>query len=225
MGSSPPNLSNTAGSGEFPWQRSDGHVFWGELAPSDHLLQIYESDEIFIDLLYGFVATGLKTGEAVIIIATLIHREALECRLRKAGFNLFDLKLKEQLMLLDAEEVLQKFMINDWPDENLFRHIVSGLVSRTRRYKGVRAFGEMVAILWAKGMPGATVQLEHLWNNFRETESFPLFCAYPRSGFTLDAKDSIATICCAHARMVTRSDDSTNDVWFKQIDEGNAIVA
>ena len=73
-------------------------------------------------------------------------------------------------------------MINNWPDENLFRLLVIGLLHRAKRNKRpVRAFGEMVALLWAQGFNGATVQLEHLWNNFCETEAFSLFCAYPRS--------------------------------------------
>ena len=64
-------------------------------------------------------------------------------------------------------------MINNWPDENLFRHLVIGLLHRAKRNKRpVRAFGEMVALLWAQGFNGATVQLEHLWNNFLRNRSF-----------------------------------------------------
>ena len=31
-------------------------VFWGEMSPCDHLVQIYQDDEILLDSLEGFVA-------------------------------------------------------------------------------------------------------------------------------------------------------------------------
>jgi hypothetical protein len=36
-------------------------AFWGEIAPSEHLVQIYESDSAFTDTLEGFVAGGHTT--------------------------------------------------------------------------------------------------------------------------------------------------------------------
>ena len=66
----------------------------------------------------------------------------------------------------------------------------------------VRAFGEMVAILWKRGHAGATVRLEHLWHEFCQTKAFCLFCAYPRAYFMQSAEESIAEICLAHSRVV-----------------------
>ena len=31
-------------------------VFWGEMSPCDHFVQIYQDDEILLDSLEGFVA-------------------------------------------------------------------------------------------------------------------------------------------------------------------------
>jgi hypothetical protein len=58
----------------------------------------------------------------------------------------------------------------------------------------------MVAILWGRGHTAATVRLEYLWNQLLRTEKFPLFCAYPRSGFTRGASDSLAEICALHSK-------------------------
>jgi NAD(P)H-hydrate repair Nnr-like enzyme with NAD(P)H-hydrate epimerase domain len=48
-------------------------IFWGEIAPCDHVLQIYEDDDIFLDALTGFVGGGINAGDAVIVIATATH--------------------------------------------------------------------------------------------------------------------------------------------------------
>ena len=80
----------------------------------------------------------------------------------------------------------------------------------------VRAFGEMVALLWAQGLSGATVQLEHLWNKICEAQQFSLFCAYPRSGFTQTALESILNICGIHSKLVEMAADSENEIRYKR---------
>lgn len=181
-------------------------IFWGEIAPCDHILQIYEDDQAFINTLHGFVASGLSAGDSVIIIATTEHLKSLGRSLRDDGLDLFSLTLQDQYVPLNAEETLSQFMVNGWPDENLFCHLLTNLLGRTRKKdRNVRAFGEMVAVLWSQGLSGATVHLEHLWTRFCATEAFSLFCAYPKSGFTEDANESLARICGCHSKMISHT--------------------
>ena len=42
----------------------------------------------------------------------------------------------------------------------------------------VRAFGEMVALLWSEGNQAAAIRLEELWNELALSQTFCLFCAY-----------------------------------------------
>lgn len=186
----------------------NAEVFWGEIAPCDHVLQIYESDDEFIDTLEGYVTSGFRAGESVIIIATPEHLKALNERLRQQKWDLFSLTLQDQYIPLSAEQALDQFMIHGWPDENLFYHLLTNLLLRARkRNRRVRAFGEMVALLWAKGHVGATVHLEHLWTQYCEAEAFSLFCAYPKSGFTDDANESLTEICRCHSKSVSSNEN------------------
>ncbi|HVT39570.1 MAG TPA: MEDS domain-containing protein [Gemmatimonadaceae bacterium] len=177
-------------------------VFWGELAPGEHVAQIYEQSELFLDCLEGFVSVGLRAGEGVIVIATPPHRRALEERLAAQGIDVDFARSLDHYIDLDAEATLSKFMINGWPDDALFRKSVDGLLSRARVRGGrVRAFGEMVALLWGRGDNAATVRLEHLWHTLVREKHFSLFCAYPKSGFTQGSAASIHEICATHTRM------------------------
>ena len=57
---------------------------WANLAPSEHLVQIYNSRDSFLDTLEGFVTGGLNKGESVVLIATPEHVDALSRRTRAA---------------------------------------------------------------------------------------------------------------------------------------------
>ena len=198
------------------WQRSETDIFWAEIAPCEHVVQIYENDGVFLDALAGFVIGGINSDECVVVIATQSHLEALEKRLRSFGTYLDKLVNDDRYIPLNAEETLSKFMVNGWPDEKLFTETVSEIMKRGGcRNRRVRAFGEMVAILWAQGNSGATVNLEHLWNNFCAKESFCLFCAYPKSGFTKDINESISNICGYHSKMIEGSKRSFTQVLYK----------
>jgi hypothetical protein len=197
------------------WATSSNEIFWGEIAPCEHVVQIYENDEDFLDLLTGFVSGGVNDGECAVVIATAAHLRALDERLAALGHTVASLISGTQYIRLDAEETLSKFMVNDWPDENLFNIVISEVL--------VRAFGEMVAVLWTKGQVGATVRLEHLWNKFCENEAFSLFCAYPQNGFTQDAAESVMHICSAHTKMITSGKKGQTDVHYKQVERKQAI--
>ena len=107
-------------------------------------------------------------------------------------------------------------MVNDWPDEILFLDSINGLLKRVQKNKRkIRAFGEMVALLWQKGKNGATVQLENLWNQLHKQEQFTLFCAYPRIGFTQDMKTSMDLICCAHTKVLDGQPRPSTEISYK----------
>jgi hypothetical protein len=198
------------------WNKSSADIFWGEIAPAEHVLQIYESDHAFIESLTGFVGGGIKAGDSVIVIATEPHLKALEQTLTRLGIHLESLISDHRYMPLSAENILEKFMVNGWPDEALFHQTVSGILAKAKKQgRKIRAFGEMVAVLWSQGMNGATVQLEHLWNKFSATEKFSLYCAYPRTGFTNSPEQSVNDICCKHSLVIDGATPSMTDVLYK----------
>ncbi|MEO6305309.1 MAG: MEDS domain-containing protein [Bacteroidia bacterium] len=198
------------------WLKSNVQDFWGEIAPCNHLLQIYENDYVFLNSLEGFAGSGILAGDSVIIIATKQHLHALDARLMDQGFDLPDLIAKKQYFPLNAKDTLAKFMINGWPDEVLFIDLVTKLMREAKSdNRNVRAFGEMVALLWSQGNNGATVKLEHLWNQFCENEEFSLFCAYPKSGFTQDPTISIEHICSAHSKIISGEAGSSTEIIYK----------
>jgi hypothetical protein len=175
-------------------------AFWGELSPCSHVVEIYEDDQKFLDHLAEFVTGGLLLGEAVVIIATPQHRLSLARNLTARGHDVSAVTKSDQLILIDADDLISRFLIDEWPDEDRFHNAIGDVLQRASRDgRKMRAFGEMVAVLWAKGLCGATIRLEHLWTDFCRRQSFSLFCAYPKTGFTQDAAVSMAQVCDTHS--------------------------
>jgi hypothetical protein len=184
------------------YRRGTG-VFWGEMSPCEHFCQIYGDDNVFLDALEGYVGGGLRAGESVIVIATQIHLEGLERRLEALGVDVEAARSDDRYIALSAEATLDRFMVNGWPNDERFAETICAIIGRGRADgRKVRAFGEMVAVLWARGHYAATVRLEHLWNKLLETERFPIFCAYPKAGFTKGAPESIRELHLAHSKVI-----------------------
>lgn len=182
--------------------KSEVDTFWGELSPCDHCVQFYESDDAFMEALEAFAAGGLRQGDAVIVIGTETHRLGLQARLQARGFDVDAAQQADQLICLDAAATLQRFLVNGWPDRQLFEQTIGELLARgRRRHPKVRAFGEMVALMWAEGHCEATLELEHMWSHLCEHDSFSLFCAYPKTGFAENVTVALEEICAAHSRV------------------------
>jgi len=112
------------------WKIARADIFWGELAPANHILQIYETDEVFLDTLTGFVLSGLHAGDCIIIIASSEHILSLDELLSRNGIDINAIKEDDRYIVVDAETILASFMKNDWPDEELFRKSISSLIER-----------------------------------------------------------------------------------------------
>ena len=198
------------------WKNSNMQVFWGEIALCDHVVQVYENDNLFLSALEGFIGSGFLAGDAVIIIATNEHLAAIETRLTNQGFDIELFKARDQFIALEANEMLSKFMLNNWPDEKLFFETITSLLERVQQKdRKIRAFGEMVALLWEQGLNGATVQLENLWNQLHKKSQFTLFCAYPKIGFTQDIHSSMDKICCEHSKIIDGSPRPSTETYYK----------
>jgi len=171
---------------------------------TEHFVQFYDSDSFLMDSVSGFVAAGLRLRESAIVIATPEHRQELDRLLRLQGFDPDQERAANRLLTLDAAETLAKFMEGGKPDPRLFKQVIGGGFARVGdQGLAIRAFGEMVAILFQEGNSDGAIRLEELWNDLAQEHAFALFCAYPMGGFAGETHGHPFThICKAHSRVI-----------------------
>ena len=167
----------------------------------DHVVQVYQDDDFLDEAVSGYVRPALDAGEAAILIAVPEHRE------RFASIDPAALA-RGQVVLLDAQETLGRFMRDGMPDWRSFHEIVGGAIAALRlEYPAVRAYGEMVDVLWREGRREAAMRLEEQWNELLRLQTFTLLCAY-----RMDALDSgsyggpLESICGCHSHLIPARD-------------------
>jgi PAS domain S-box-containing protein len=172
---------------------------WAEIGDREHLVQFYEDSQTLVETLEGFIGSGLRANGAGIVIATREHLDALDQRLQAAGIDVAAAKRTGQYSALEARELLGQILANGWPQPDLFRVRVGSLIDRARaRWGSVRAFGEMVGLLWERGGQGAALRLESLWNELAATQPFALLCGYHVGQLRNGDRKLIGGICAVH---------------------------
>ncbi len=89
------------------------------------------------------------------------------------------------------------------PDTKRFEAAGTAVIQRAcggRTDCTIRAYGEMVDVLWKKGQAVAAVRLEMLWNKLAATEDFSLLCGYAMGNFYKGTQQQ--EICDHHTHVV-----------------------
>jgi PAS domain S-box-containing protein len=192
---------------QFPFQRVQ-HAAVGPLLdkPADghHLVHFYEDEDFLVDAVCRFLGAGLEAGEALIVIATPEHRDRFIRSLRDRHV---DRAITDgQLLLFDARETLARFMVHGRPDRARFVSALDAMLAQAtggRPGVRVRAFGEMVDLLWRNGEQTAAIALEELWNEAGRAQTFTLLCAYVMANFYKGGDGTnFVDVCRAHSHVL-----------------------
>ena len=151
-----------------------------------HAVQFYGNEQSLFTTVAGFLGEGLIAGQPAIVIATLSHRAAIEEHLCGRLIDCARARRHGNLVMLDADEALGQFMIGDEPDPDLFSRSIGKVIRQTLEGCSggtVRAYGEMVDVLWKEGRAEAAIKLEILWNSLAAKHGFALLCGYAMGHF------------------------------------------
>ena len=192
----------------------------GELGT--HVVQFYESDDFLARAVAEFLSSGIQDDQPALVIATPEHRDLITQLLREEDADLPALQAEGRIAMLDARETLDLILVNGSPDPARFERVVSQALDAVKRGSSgpVRAYGEMVDLLWRDGNTAGAVCLENLWNDLAGKREFSLLCAYAMGNFyrSCDATDFHA-ICQAHShvRPTERYTDANDELRLVEI--------
>ena len=208
---------------DIPTVPRDGHV--RSIEPHDHVVQLYRpgADQLIRNV-GRYLSEGLRRSETCIVIATRPHVRGFLQQLTEDGLDPITLLRQDQLVILDAHETLAEFMMEGQPSARLFDECVGRAVRelRARTPNGVlRAYGEMVGVLWSNSQFSAAMALEEMWNDLLQETKFSLFCSYPIDVFDKSFhRCDVDAVMCSHSHMISNgADGSLEDAVSRAMDE------
>jgi anti-sigma regulatory factor (Ser/Thr protein kinase) len=178
----------------------------------EHVVQFYDHESDLARAVGAYLAQALAAGDVSIVIATPAHRAAFREQLAMAGFAAGETD-SGAIVWLDAAETLARFMPDGRIDTDAFNDVVGGLLrqaserGRAKRSRGgtgrIRAYGEMVALLWDAGDVLGAIELEKLWNELARELDFSLWCAYHGHSLAVhEHADELHDVCRLHTCVI-----------------------
>jgi hypothetical protein len=174
-----------------------------------HAVRFYKDSDSLSLMVAGFIGEGLADGEPAIVIATPAHRAAIVRCLQGMSLDVDRLQEAGDLFLLDARQVLASIMVDGTPNAGEFTSTLVPVIERACRGRKdcvVRAYGEMVDVLWKEGRTVAATRLEMLWNDLAASHQFSLLCGYAMGNFYKDA--AVDDICSHHSHVMSEAGDA-----------------
>ena len=179
--------------------------------PRGHLVQLYEGDEQRLTRnVCNYLWEGLKRGEGLVVISTPEHRDEFMRQLQVWG-DPDEAVQAGRLILLDAQQTLDRFVVEGQPNWERFQSTMLPVLRQLRAaagYKGLRAYGEMVGLLWKADKFPEAIVVEEFWNKLLISNDFQLFCAYPIDIFGTEFEAGVLDgLLCAHTHLLPAGDN------------------
>ena len=187
-----------------------------------HFVQMYTDESELARSVGQYLYHGLRFGDGVLVIATPDHQKRFKEELIRLGADVPALLRGRRLAFFDAGNTLAQCLASGSPDWRAFEKTVRAAMSHVRAPEGsLRAYGEMVGLLWNAKRSSAAVRLEQLWNHLLEQSAFSLYCAYPIGVFDRDFDAGrIDGVLCAHTHLIpTRLDGALEAALNRSLDE------
>ena len=173
-------------------------------APHDHVVQFYDDDGELAAGVAPYLAEALDADGVAIVIATPAHRRAFAARLAAADIDVARARETGRLVMLDAAEAVDTLLFDGRVAGHRYDKLIGDPVrDAAAGGRVVRAYGEIVALLWADGHVAAALELEGLWNGLGREVGFSLYCAYPRALVEAEGVvDAFHEVCLQHSAVV-----------------------
>jgi hypothetical protein len=187
------------------WQR-----FLAEPPQCGHAVQVYGDVAELAESVAAFLAAGIEAGEPALVAAGVEHQIVFTNQLADLGWSADQLVRDGLLVTADAQELTNVIVDDGRPQRDTFRRVVGGLLDRAQAAANgqrLRAFGELVDVLVARGLADAALELEGLWNELLAERDVTLLCGYRVDVFDHEQQAALLPgVCRTHSHVLPAHD-------------------
>lgn len=194
---------------------------WEDLARDPgrerHVVQLYREPSFVHRAVTAWILPTLARGGGAVLICAPGNAEGVRGRLREEGLEPATLEREGRLLVLDADALMARFMVDGMPGPDAFGRLAGDALARVRasctHSREVRAWGEMVNLLRSRGNPEGAMALESLWNRVIDEHDIHLLCSYQVDNLAPETHACmLREVCEGHTQLIPEDDYARFDL-------------
>ena len=171
------------------------------LASHRHEVVFYSSDAVLVGAFGRFIAGELREGNTVVAAVTAAHEQYIRSNLVASSVDIAVAIREQRYIPLNVSDLFALAMVNGCPDPGRYLDAAAdALADVTRRamdrHARVAVCGEGTSMFWTHGHVGASIYLEHLWDEIATSRPMNILCAFPLSA--RDGSAHVRSLCAEH---------------------------
>ena len=171
-----------------------------------HSIGVFDNAEVRARAIAAFVAKALRQDHPAVVVVDELHRNEVAEQMLLQGVDVASAVAENRLTILDAAELLPRFMGEGMPDPLAFDECISRYLSPVEAPHRLHIYTEMSDLLAAQGHLAATLRLEELWNNLVQQRGVVVMCGYASEYLESDQhREAFSVICGMHGQTLPRT--------------------
>lgn len=180
-------------------------------AAGGHVVQIYRDPAFQAKAVATWTGAALRDGGGAVLLCMPESAARILPELRREGFDPDALAAAGRLAILDADAVLGRCAKGGTLNVPRFRKEIQAAIAGARAAgaKGVevRAWGELVSLLWEREDRPMAREVELIWNEIARAEGIRLLCSYRLDNLEHRTHQGLLReLCESHTRLVPEED-------------------
>jgi len=171
-----------------------------------HAVQMHVGDTALLDAVGAYFDSALEAGHPIIGVMTGPYRREIERRLSDRGHDVSALAAANRYQTCDATAAANTVVQNGRFEGSWFLESFDAAVTRALQSAGSAAhvcvFGQVAAILHARGFVDEMLQLEQMRDDFVAPKPVTVLCSCATRLQRSDGTDLVASVCAAHSTIV-----------------------
>eukprot|EP00457_Paulinella_chromatophora_P000682 gb/GEZN01000682.1/.p1 GENE.gb/GEZN01000682.1/~~gb/GEZN01000682.1/.p1 ORF type:complete len:980 (+),score=141.14 gb/GEZN01000682.1/:255-3194(+) len=168
-----------------------------------HDVQFYHTSEFLCASVARFIAEGLVSGGAGIVVAKPKHLQLVREELKRKRIDVDATLANGTLTLLCAVEARHAIVKQGQVYQEVFHDLVETCLDKNAKFPFTRIYGEIVQVLCEDGEFKANQELEDLWCCLAKRREFHLLCGYKLEGFdSASHRPHFTGVCHCHDKVL-----------------------
>ena len=198
------------------WRLTSTHQFWDQTAAGEHIVQVYDDESIFLEMLAAYTGSSINAGDAFVVVASKEHIDSLETRLWEHVVYIDSLKTCGLYLAFTTDDVLSKILVDDKLDHHKFHTFFEDNILRNlAQHRKIRVFSELATNLSKRGQGDLAMEMDKLWDKICKDQHITVLSAYSKDCFVQGDSELKRHVYNDPAKLIRATDKPLTEILYR----------